>query len=119
MRYNFIFLISGAIVGALSWAVCPLVSNYFEPFDSISGFTCGQVILSIAAIYAGTTSKYLTLLFGALGAHMGQNIYAYVFGSGDQRAYFLITIFTSLALLVIPLILGLMTLLFKRHSRSN
>ena len=89
------YVVSGATLGALSWAVCPLVSNHFEPFDTIVGFICGQLILSVGAVYIGRTSRSSNLLLGLLGAHVGQNVYSFTFGSGDQKAYFFILIFTQ------------------------
>ena len=51
MKRTYLSIISGFALGAASWAVVPLVSDRFEPFDSELGFYIGQSILSLVALY--------------------------------------------------------------------
>ena len=43
----------GLLLGAASWAIVPLMSDSFEPFDNEIFFYTGQSIVSIAALLIG------------------------------------------------------------------
>ena len=97
---------AGIVLGAFSWWVVSLLSDRFEPFDSSAGFYTGQAALCIGAFYFGYRSGFYSVLLYLLGVHMGGNLYAYLFGSGDQKAYIFLGLITTLALLVFPAIAG-------------
>lgn len=113
MNNKFKIFILGIVFGALSWAVCPLVSDRFEPFDTSIGLAFGQLILSVAAIYVSLRSNYVGLLILILGMHLGQNAYAYIFGSSEQSAWIGLGLFISLLLLLAPLVSGGLCLLIS------
>lgn len=75
----------GLVLGAFSWWVVSLVSDHFEPFDSIQGGRIGQAALCIGAAYFGYKGGFTSVLLFLLGAHMGGNTYAFAFGGADQK----------------------------------
>ncbi|WP_280564924.1 hypothetical protein [Chromohalobacter sp. 48-RD10] len=109
MGYLSHFVIGGAL-GALSWAVCPVVSGHFEPFDTLLGFIIGQALMLIFAIYTGWTKRLIFLFLLVAGMYVGQNVYAYIFspafGSSDTREWFLLGLVTSVFLCILPLVGG-------------
>ena len=46
-----ILIITGMFLGALSWIVCPLVSDRFEPFDTGTGLIIGQSIMLLFTLF--------------------------------------------------------------------
>jgi len=99
----------GFALGALSWAVVPLVSNNFEPFDSGIGFLIGQVVMSVGAFYFAFSTGIKNILLYMLGIYIGQNIYAYVFGPPGTRSWALLLLITSITLCVFPLIAAIIS----------
>lgn len=116
------YFIAGVILGAFSWIVCPLVSGQFEPYDTGVGLAIGQASMLILAVYIGWAKNLVFLLLAIGGMYLGQNSYAYVFGSSETRAWMLLGLFTSLLLCILPLIGGLLargaSLYFHRPARS-
>ncbi len=102
-----VILVIAFILGGLSWAICPLVSDHFEPFDTGIGFLIGQVAMSVFTAYIGFVADYKKLLVAVLGLYLGLNAYAYVFGSSEARAWAVLLLFTSIFLCIIPLVVGL------------
>lgn len=113
-----IFLLD-IVFGALSWTVCPLVSDRFEPFDTSLGLVIGQIILSVAALCISLRSNYIGLLILILAMHFGQNIYAYAFGGSEQRAWIGLGLLVNLIFLVIPLGTGVLCILIKRKKSKG
>jgi hypothetical protein len=111
-RINLALLI-GIIFGALSWAIVPIVSDNFEPFDSEWGFYIGQSVLSIIAIYLGYKHGLKYVLIFVLGIYMSSNVYPYIFGSSESRAWALLGLITALALCIFPLIFGVIGKVLK------
>lgn len=97
-------LVIGFMLGAISWAVVPLVSDNIEPFDSGVGFLIGQVAMSAGAFYFAFSKGIKNILLYMLGIYIGQNIYAYVFGTSGTRLWVGLLLITSIALCVFPLI---------------
>jgi len=97
----------GVLAGATSWAVVGLVSDRYEPFDSDAGFYIGQFILSIIAIWVGYKKKFIDLVVYLLSAYLGMNAYSYVFGGSEQRAWAVLGLITTISLIVIPLLFGI------------
>jgi MFS family permease len=100
-------LIFGFFIGAGSWGVVALVSDIFEPFDNSRGFYIGQILLSLSALGIAYKSGIWKLLLFLLSSYVGMNTYAFIFGTSDQRAWFLLGLLTTLSLLVFPLIFGI------------
>jgi len=98
----------GFCTGALSWASAGIVSDNFEPFDSGIGFRANQAILSVGALFLGYKLGVKMLLIYLVAAHVGINVYAFSFGSDEFRAWVLLAAMTTIFLLVIPLIFGLL-----------
>jgi hypothetical protein len=100
------YFIAGVALGAFSWAVCPLVSGHFEPFDTSLGLIIGQMSMLLLAIYTGWAKKLGFLLLLLVGMYLGQNLYAYAFGSSEIRAWMLLGLFSTLLLCILPSIGG-------------
>ncbi|MCK0714781.1 hypothetical protein ACFO0U_02450 [Chromohalobacter sarecensis] len=104
------YFVMGGVLGALSWAVCPVVSGQFEPFDTLIGFVIGQALMLAFAIYTGWTKRVMLLFLLVAGMYVGQNVYAYIFspafGSSDTREWFLLGLVTSVFLCILPLVGG-------------
>ena len=105
-KLAFVFLI-GVITGAISWGSAGLVSDRFEPFDSEVGFYSSQFILSTVAFYIGYKRGVIALFAYFVAAHVGMNLFAFIFGGSEQRAWALLAMVTTILLLVFPLIFGL------------
>jgi hypothetical protein len=103
----------GLVVGAFSWWVVSLVSDSFEPFDSIEGARIGQAALCVVAAYFGYRGGFKSVLLFLLGAHLGGNLYAFIFGGTDQKLYFALGMITTLVFLVRPAVAGLIGKLAK------
>lgn len=110
-----IFLV-GIIIGGLSWAICPLVSDKFEPFDTGLGYVLGQILMTSFTVYIGFNGGFRNLLVAVFGAYVGQNAYAFTFGSDETRAWFLLLMFTSLFLCVIPLLAGIVSMFISKYK---
>jgi hypothetical protein len=107
MKSSYFSLIGGLILGAASWAIVPLVSDRFEPFDSDSGFVVGQFILCVAAFYIGFSVGMRRVFAYIFGIYLASNIYPYFFGSSESRAWASLASITSLALCIFPLMSGI------------
>ena len=108
MKKTYISLICGLVLGAASWAIVPLVSDRFEPFDSELGFYLGQSVLSIASFYFGYSSGLKYVFIFIIGVYVSSNVYPYLFGSSEQRAWALLLLITTIALCIIPLAFGIL-----------
>ena len=121
MNKKSIFFI-GFLLGSISWAICPLVSDRFEPFDTGKGLILGQFIMVIFASYIGWVNNIKNVFIGVAGMYLGQNAYAYAFGTSEARAWALLLLATSIFLCMLPLISGLATrgihVLLQRQTKS-
>lgn len=100
-------LVVGLILGAVSWAIVPIMSGRFEPFDSEIGFYTGQIMLATAAFYLGFTHGMKQVLVYIVGVYIGSIIYAYVFGSSDARALIIFGLIVTWGLCIFPLLSGI------------
>ena len=103
----------GLAIGAFSWWIVPLVSDSFEPFDSIEGYRIGQAALCIGAFYFGYRSGFKPLVLYLLGAHFGGLSYAFIFGSDNLRGFILVLFFTNLIFFYYPIIVGFLGIFLK------
>ena len=108
-----LLFIVGLFVGAMSWGVVSLVSNRFEPFDSSLGFFIGQSMLSVVALGIGYQFKIRQLFAFIASAYVGMNLYAYLFGGSEARAWIFLGLITTLSLIVIPGLFGFLGRLLK------
>lgn len=108
MEKTYIPLICGLVLGAASWAIVPLVSDVFEPFDNELAFYLGQSVLSVAAFYFGYSYGLKHVFIFILGIYVSCNVYSYIFGSSEQRVWAYIGLITLIALCVIPLAFGIL-----------
>ena len=113
----FIFVI-GLLLGAVSWAVSPLLSGQFEPFDSGLAMFVGQAILSTFVGYIGFRHGFWNMALAILGAYLGQVVYWYTFGNSEARAWIVLGAFTTLFLCVIPALSGTLGVV-ARHVRKR
>jgi hypothetical protein len=108
MKRKYVPLIAGLVLGAASWAVVPLVSDRFEPFDSDLGFYVGQSILSFGAFLFGFKYGLKHVFIYIIGIYISSNVYPYTFGPSESRAWALLALVTTLALCVFPLLFGIL-----------
>ena len=117
-----IFIVS-LMLGAASWAVCPLVSDRIEPFDTGIGFIIGQFLMVTFTAYVGWTTNTISVIYSVVGLYISQNAYAYIFGSGEARAWAILLLITSITLCIFPLISGLTTrgihVFLQRHKKKH
>lgn len=106
MKSQIINLNIGFLAGTASWAIVTLVSDKFEPFDSGVGFISGQIILSFIAFWLGYKKRISELFIYLLGAYIGMNFYAYIFGGSEQKAWILLGMFSSIFLMFFPVLFG-------------
>lgn len=126
MNRMIVSLISGIALGAVSWAIVPLVSDRFEPFDSEVGFYLGQAMLSAMAFYLGFSRGLRNALMFVVGIYIGSNLYSYTFGSPDARASAFIGLIMYLSLCLYPLASGILgklthvgTMKYQNWRRQN
>ena len=106
-------LAAGLVLGAASWAIVPLVSDVFEPFDSSLAFYLGQFILVLAAFLVGLFWGGPSLCAFLVALYISNNAYPYFFGSSDAKGYVLIAMVTTIMLCIYPLLAGMIGVLVK------
>ena len=74
-----ILFISGVILGALSWAICPLVSDRFEPFDTGIGYFIGQFVMLIFVSYVGWSSNIKKVFLKERGQIYFESPFSFLF----------------------------------------
>ncbi len=123
MKNKIIIFTIGIIAGAASWGVVSLVSDRYEPFDSGLGFFVGQFMLSIIAFWIGYKKRFRDLAGYLTGAYVGMNAYAYIFGGSEQRAWASLGMVTTISLIIIPLVFGVIGIsvnsLRQKYNRAN
>lgn len=107
MRAFAVFLI-GLALGPLSWLAAQAVSGKFEPFDDGRGFLVCQTVLSIALFVVGLRTGMLRALLCLLGVWAGMNAYGYAAGGSEMRAWIVLLMFSSVTLLLFPLVAGIL-----------
>ena len=102
-------LTSGSLLGMLSWLVALEVSGKFEPYDSTSGLLANQLVLS--GVVAALAFRYRpqAFLLCLLSAYVGMNAYAYAFGGSEHKVWALLGGFTSVFLILVPGLIGVVT----------
>ena len=96
-------VILGTIFGIFSWAICPIVSDRVEPFDTMMGHLIGQFVMLIWLVYIGySCHSFKSVALGVLGIYLGQVVYAFIL----NPAWILLGVFTILSLCVIPALGG-------------
>ena len=78
--------------------------------------------MTVFTVYIGFITDYKKLLVAVLGLYLGQNAYAYVFGSSEAKAWAVLLLFTSLFLCIIPLVFGLSARginVFLQHRKTS
>ena len=102
-----VLLLAGALLGTFSWLLAATVSGKFEPYDSESGFLVTQIILSCACLAVGIQRGMVDCLILVFGAYVGMNAFAFAFGGSETRAWAMLGLITSVALLIYPVLAGL------------
>lgn len=106
--------LAGLALGILSWAITPLVSDRFEPFDSGWALLIGQAAMSLFAGYVGFRHGLGRLALAILGLYLGQLGYSYVFGGPESQTWIMLGAVTILLLCVLPGLTGLVCALARR-----
>lgn len=112
-------LFAGIVLGAGSWGLGAVLSGTFEPFDSLLGFLTAQAVLGGSAVVAGSKYGSRAMLAVVLGEYLGLNLYAYVFGGAESRAWVVLGAITTLSLIVMPLLAGLAGVLIGRRRQAK
>ena len=111
----------GAAIGATSWAICPLVSPYQEPFDTGVGLLLGQSLMVAVIAVLGWRLGVAAVMVATLGCYFGQLAYIWMLG-GESRAWFVLGMVTTIPLCLLPLLAGggasLAAHLVKRRSTA-
>ena len=108
----------GVAAGMAAWGLGHLLSGSFEPFDSGNGFMVTQAILGTVAVVAARRAGGVALGAALAGGYLGLNLYPYLFGSGETRAWWMLGALTSLSLIMIPAVCGVMALLVRRYRNK-
>ena len=109
MKSTHTSLLIGLVLGTASWAITPLVSDVFEPFDNELSFWLSQSVLSVVSFYLGYSIGMKCVFMFITGVYVSSNVYAYLFGSSEQRAWALLGLITMfLFLCIIPLAFGML-----------
>ncbi len=110
---------AGILLGAVGWALSHLLSGQFEPFDSDTGFLTIQALLAFPAFAFGLKRGLLAACGFVLGGYLGLNGYAYLAGSAETRAWALLGAMTSVTLVVLPAMAGVVGSVAGRRQRSE
>jgi len=105
-KTNHIPFISGLVLGAATWFIVPFVSDSFEPIDNDFAFYSGQSVLSIAAFIFGFLYGMKPVFIFLLGVYVSCNLYPFLFGSSESRAWAGLGLVTNLLFCIYPLIAG-------------
>ena len=112
-------LIGGTLLGAAAWGAGALISGVFEPFDSLSGFLVVQSALAIATALTGFRAGAGALAALLLGHYLGLNLYPYVMGGAETRAWALLAAVTTIFLIIIPALVGGVAVLARKWRRTG
>ncbi len=117
--FGWLIFVGGLAFGAISWAVSPMLSGRFEPFDSGLSLLVGQTIMVVYIGYVGLRYGHQKTLVALIGVYLGQVAYSYLFGGSEARAWVLLGTVTILLLCVFPLIAGLLGVVIGRARRAK
>ena len=116
---KFTAMIGGTLLGAAAWGASALISGVLEPFDSLPGFLVVQIALSIAAALTGFRAGGGVLVSALLGNYLGLNLYPYVMGGAETRAWALLGAVTTIFLIIIPALIGGTAALVRKRWRNG
>lgn len=108
----------GSVAGAVSWAVVPVVSGKFEPFDSTVGLFANQIVLSIPVVIVAWRYRLSTALLLALGAYIGINAYVFALGGAEHRAWWALGAVVSTGLFAAPLVAAFAAVAIRKLLES-
>jgi hypothetical protein len=116
-------MFAGIALGAFGWGISHWVSGQFEPYDSGAGFLATQIVLVPAAAMAGYRWGIAASFVLVLGGYIGLNGYAYVLGGSESRAWAMLGAISTLLLVIVPAVAGLLggaaKHLITRFRRGN
>ena len=95
----------GFALGAISWAICPLVSSHREPFDTGTGLFFGQSLMVAVVAAVGWRLGFAAAFVATLGCYVGQLAYIWMLG-GESRAWIVLGMVTIIPLCLLPLLVG-------------
>ena len=111
--HHLLALMAGVLLGAASCALGFWLTGKFDPFDSSAGFWTTQIVLGGAALFVALNAGAGRLALLILGGYLGLNLYFYVIGGSESRAWAMLAAITTLALLVQPVLVGLLGLMIR------
>jgi len=106
LKINYISLLIGLILGVAAWVIVPFVSDSFEPIDNDFAFYSGQSILSIAAFIFGFRFGMKPVFIFLLGVYISCNVYPFIYGSSESRAWAGLGLVTNILFCIYPLVAG-------------
>ena len=80
-----------------------------KPSIFIVSFVIGQFFMVTFFTYVGWTTNTINVILSVSGLYLSQNVYAYIFGTSEARAWAILLLLTSITLCILPLISGLTT----------
>ncbi|RLJ62676.1 hypothetical protein [Sulfurisoma sediminicola] len=107
-------MFAGITLGAFGWGISHWVSGQFEPLDSGAGFLATQIVLAPAAAIAGYRKGIAASFVLVVGGYIGLNGYAYVFGGSESRVWAMRGAISTLLLIIVPAVAGLLGGVAKR-----
>ena len=61
----------------------------------------------IFTAYIGWSTNTINVILCVVGLYLSQNVYAYIFGTDETKAWALLLLLTSITLCILPLLSGL------------
>jgi hypothetical protein len=114
-----LIFIGGFLLGMLSWFASLTVSGKFEPYDSTYGLLANQLVLSGATAALALRYRPQTFFLCLLGSYVGMNVYAYAFGGSEHKVWALLGAFSSVFLIVLPGLIGVVAATIRRLRLSS
>ncbi|NJD25830.1 MAG: hypothetical protein FIB06_10545 [Betaproteobacteria bacterium] len=111
-------MLAGILLGVVAYGAGHAFSGRLEPFDSGTGLLATQVVLGCAAVLAGWRAGGRALALLLLGSYIGVNVYPYVVGGSESRAWAALGALTSMTLVALPALLGALAFVIGRAGRG-
>jgi len=108
---------AGMMMGALSWALCPIVGGRIEPFDTGAGFLAGQALMTVGTFWIGwATGSWAKVALTVLGLYVGQVAYS---AAAVGTLWILLGMVTITSLCVFPAVGGALSVGIGRAARKR
>lgn len=109
----------GAVAGAVSWAVVPVVSGKFEPFDSTVGMLANQMALTIPVVIVALRYRLFAAFLFGIGAYIGLNAYVFALGGTEHKAWWVLGAVVSTVLFAAPLVAAFSAVAMRKLHQAT